>query len=266
MSLKKLVDLELFGRAVDKLKAILAPRERGIEYIRGTWTAASGTWTGVSQDTELYDGKQILLYMPFAGSGNATLNLTLANGKATGAKNVYFESATRFTTHKGQNSQLHLIYHKAHRLSNGTSYEGWWYVANRDTNTTYGTVSKSAAGLTPALPNETATTKFLRQDGTWAVPAGGGTSPAIYTATIPTSGWTDVSGGVEKTITFSNVTFTADGPVFLDLNLTNDTDADSCLENWDRLIRATPVSGTGNMRVLMLTAPDVSLPVRIIKF
>jgi len=42
--------------------------------------------------------------MPFAGSGNATLNLTLADGTTTGAKNVYFESTTRFTTHKGQNA------------------------------------------------------------------------------------------------------------------------------------------------------------------
>ena len=110
---------------------------RGIEYIRGTWTEASGTWTGVSTDTELYDGKQIILYMPFAGSGNATLNLTLAGGGTTGAKNVYFESTTRFTTHKSQNSQLHLIYHSALTLSNGNTYEGWWYVANRDQTINY---------------------------------------------------------------------------------------------------------------------------------
>lgn len=31
-------------------------------------------------------------------------------------------------------------------------------------------VSKSAAGFTPQLPNETTTTKYLRQDGTWAIP------------------------------------------------------------------------------------------------
>lgn len=31
-------------------------------------------------------------------------------------------------------------------------------------------VSKSAAGFVPQLPNETTTTKYLRQDGTWAVP------------------------------------------------------------------------------------------------
>ena len=33
------------------------------------------------------------------------------------------------------------------------------------------TVSKTAVGLTPQLPNETTTTKFLRQDGSWEVPA-----------------------------------------------------------------------------------------------
>ncbi len=37
-------------------------------------------------------------------------------------------------------------------------------------NTTYGVVSKTANGLTPQLPNETTTTKYLRQDGSWQVP------------------------------------------------------------------------------------------------
>ena len=40
----------------------------------------------------------------------------------------------------------------------------------KTTDTTYGVVSKTANGLTPKLPNETTTTKYLRQDGTWAVP------------------------------------------------------------------------------------------------
>jgi hypothetical protein len=34
-------------------------------------------------------------------------------------------------------------------------------------DTTYGVVSKNANGLAPKLPNETSTTKYLRQDGTW---------------------------------------------------------------------------------------------------
>ena len=37
-------------------------------------------------------------------------------------------------------------------------------------DTTYSVVSKTAPGLAPQLPNETTTTKFLRQDGTWQVP------------------------------------------------------------------------------------------------
>ena len=37
-------------------------------------------------------------------------------------------------------------------------------------DTTYGVVSKNANGLAPKLPNETSTTKYLRQDGTWQVP------------------------------------------------------------------------------------------------
>ena len=37
-------------------------------------------------------------------------------------------------------------------------------------DTTYGVVSKTANGLAPQLPNETTTTKYLRQDGTWQVP------------------------------------------------------------------------------------------------
>lgn len=39
-----------------------------------------------------------------------------------------------------------------------------------DNNTTYGVTSKTAAGLAPQLPNETTTTKYLRQDGTWQIP------------------------------------------------------------------------------------------------
>ena len=37
-------------------------------------------------------------------------------------------------------------------------------------DTTYGVVSKTANGLAPKLPNETTTTKYLRQDGSWVAP------------------------------------------------------------------------------------------------
>lgn len=111
---------------------------RGCEFIYGTQSGTTGTWTGVSADSELVDGKQILYYLPYAGSGNATLNLTLADGSTTGAKNVYFQSTTRMTTHYGQYSQFRMIYHKSHNI-NGTNYEGWWSEPGRDTTTTNAT-------------------------------------------------------------------------------------------------------------------------------
>ena len=49
----------------------------GIEYIVGTQTAATGTWTGVTTSASLYAGKTIAYKLPFAGSGNASLVLEL---------------------------------------------------------------------------------------------------------------------------------------------------------------------------------------------
>lgn len=51
---------------------------------------------------------------------------------------------------------------KTSQLQNDSGY--------KTTDTTYGVVSKAANGLAPKLPNETATTKYLRQDGTWQTP------------------------------------------------------------------------------------------------
>jgi hypothetical protein len=48
---------------------------------------------------------------------------------------------------------------------------------------TYSVVSKTAAGLAPQLPNETTTTKYLRQDGTWQVPPNTNTTYAEITGT-----------------------------------------------------------------------------------
>ena len=59
------------------------------EVIVGTQTASTGAWTGVASFSSLQDGQQIVYWLPYAGSGNATLNLTLANGSTTGAKKVY---------------------------------------------------------------------------------------------------------------------------------------------------------------------------------
>ena len=130
-----------------------------VEYILGTQStsAATGTWLGVSTDNELYDGKEIIYTLPVAGSGNATLNLTLSDGTTTGAKNVYAWGTTRFTTHFGVNTPFRLTYHKSITI-NGTAYEGWWHHGDYNTNsntwrniTVGGTAWKSTGTGTGAL-------------------------------------------------------------------------------------------------------------------
>lgn len=107
-------------------------------------------------------------------------------------------------------------------------------------------------------------------NGIWApaAPTGGeGSTPVIYTSTIPTTGWSDAEEyGVEQNINFTGVTFSASDVIFIDLNITSDDVADDLLLQWDFLIRATPVVGSSNVRILMSSEPEVALPVRIIKF
>lgn len=108
-----------------------------IPFVVGTQTAATGSWTGVCNDiTALYDGLTIAYWLPYAGSGNATLNLTI-NGIATGAKNCYYGGTSRLTTHFGAGNIIYLTYRSAGNI-NGTNYEGWWANANYNSDYTIG--------------------------------------------------------------------------------------------------------------------------------
>ena len=82
---------------------------QSVEYIVGTQTAATGSWTGVSMDTALYTGKTIAYKLPFAGSGDASLTLTLADGTTTAAVPVYMNN-TRVTTHYPQYTVIKMTY------------------------------------------------------------------------------------------------------------------------------------------------------------
>ena len=85
----------------------------GYVYIVGTQTQSTEAWTGTTTElTEIKAGTQILYKLPYAGNGsNVTLNLTLANGTTTGAKNCYYKySGTRLTTQYPVNSMIAMIY------------------------------------------------------------------------------------------------------------------------------------------------------------
>ena len=125
------------------------------EYILGTQTASTGSWTGVSNTiTELKDGIQIRYWLPYAGSGNATLNLTLKNGTTTGAIPIYRQggyasstgvvTANRVTTHYPAGSSISMTYGVNRVVSavySGTTYTGtftgWFVDGAYDSGNTY---------------------------------------------------------------------------------------------------------------------------------
>ena len=102
-------------------------KPRSVEFIKGTQTAATGSFTGVTTDAALYDGKTIRYYLPYAGSGNATLNLTLSGGGTTGAKVICWSGTTQLTTHYGAGSVMTLTY---------VASDDKWHGADYNTNTT----------------------------------------------------------------------------------------------------------------------------------
>lgn len=109
----------------------------GIYTVIGTQTAATGTWTGTLHGVSaLYDGLTIMYYLPQAGSGNATLNLTLDDGTTTGAVNCYY-STSRLTTHYGKGCNIVMTYWSAGSIKvdgTATTDNRWIANANYDSN------------------------------------------------------------------------------------------------------------------------------------
>lgn len=112
--------------------------------IIGTQTAATGSWTGVAPFAELKHGQKILYWLPYNGSGNATLNLTLSTGSTTGAKNIYHSGTTRLSTQCVAGSIIRLTY-LVNANVGGTNTTGWWAEshAKADSLTTARTIAIS---------------------------------------------------------------------------------------------------------------------------
>lgn len=104
----------------------------GMPFVEGTQTQVTGSWTGTAPDiSSLYDGLTILYWLPYNGTGNATLNLTLKDGSTTGAVNCYTSGSNRLTTHYSSGNVIMLTYRANASFAGGsTKYTGWW--ANAD--------------------------------------------------------------------------------------------------------------------------------------
>lgn len=131
----------------------------------GTCATAAATAAKVAtiQDSQaftLMTGVTVHIKFTYAnGVANPTLNVN-----STGAKKIYRYGTTAPSTSAATSWQAGSVV--------SFTYDGTYWQMNGwlNDNTTYSAVSKTAAGLCPALPNETTTTKYLRQDGTWVVP------------------------------------------------------------------------------------------------
>lgn len=141
-----------------KVKGLFKTEDsKGVEFIRGTWSAATATWTGVTKDSTLVDGKQILLFLPFAGASNVTLNLTLAGGTTTGAKNCYWSGTARLSTQCPQYAIIGMVYRSSHQIGS-TTYSGWWVT---DMNTTYSVTNQSEIDAGTSTSSRLITPKLL---------------------------------------------------------------------------------------------------------
>lgn len=103
----------------------------GVYTVIGTQTEATGSWTGALHGVSaLYSGLTIMYYLPWAGSGNATLNLTLDDGTTTGAVNCYYNTG-RLTTHYGKGCNIVMTYWKAGDIKiDGTATTDNRWIAN----------------------------------------------------------------------------------------------------------------------------------------
>lgn len=109
-------------------------KQQTSEVVVGTQTAATGSWTGVASLSSLKDKQQITYWLPYAGSGNATLTLTLSDGSNTGAIPCYYSGTTRLTTHYAAGNAIHLTYRENVTIGTTTIAKGWWADANYNTN------------------------------------------------------------------------------------------------------------------------------------
>ena len=143
----------------------------GVYTVIGTQTAVTGSWTGnLHGVSALYSGLTINYYLPYAGSGNATLNLTLDDGTTTGAVNCYIHTS-RLTTHYGAGRSILMTYYKAGDIKisgTATTDNRWVCDAYYDTNNRDKGFGKIKAGTastaTTAITANTSTAESSTYD------------------------------------------------------------------------------------------------------
>lgn len=109
---------------------------------------------------------------------NTASNPTL-NVNSTGAKAIYYRGSAISAGYLASSRTYEFVY-------NGTQYE---LIGDLDTNTTYSVFGKSGTGakvgLVPAPSTTAGSSKYLREDGSWATPPDSDTTYNIATSDTP---------------------------------------------------------------------------------
>ena len=183
------------------LNPINGNARNGVYTVIGTQTASTGSWTGVIPVPALYDGLKIAYYLPYNGSGNATLNLTLSTGSTTGAINCYYRGNTRLTTHYSAGDTIMLTYFSAGsiKISGTATTDNRWIAGQNftdgNTNTwrnikVAGTEKLGTATSTGAVDFVNGTNSTVAFNATGSTITFNVTSTDSYssTGTVPTTG------------------------------------------------------------------------------
>lgn len=181
------------------LNPINGNARNGVYYVKGTQTASTGAWTGNIPVPALYDGLTIMYYLPYAGSGNATLNLTLSNGTTTGAKNCYY-STSRLTTHYAKGCNIVMTYHPAGTISvdgTATTDDRWIANASYDSDTKVRQTLLSTDTDRPLLMSYAQTSSTTgnvdnvsyRSNSIYANPSTGNVQVTTLNGYTPTGAW-----------------------------------------------------------------------------
>ena len=185
-------------------------------------------------------------------NANSASNPTL-NVNSTGAKPIVRYGTTAIGTTAGASGDwsaggvVLLVY-------DGTSWvEHYWH------NNTYS--SMTVAEYTAGTGTTGRTITPARLKAAIAMHS----APKVYTASIPTTGWTTASAyGAYIDVTFTGATFTTDDTVFVDLNLSSDTNLQTINDAWSCLLRATPTASSAKIRFKFSEVPTVAIPVRAV--
>lgn len=210
---------------------------------------AAKTVTLISGDGfSLVEGAKVCIRFTNANSASSpTLNVN-----DTGAKSIMRYGTTAIGTTAGTYG-CWSAGGVALFVFDGTNWiEHYWY------NNTYSsmTVAEYTAG--------TATTGRLMTAARLKAAIKLHSAPEVYTATIPTTGWTTASYGAYIDVTFTGATFAADDTVFVDLNLSSDTNLQLINDSWACLLRATPTASSAIIRFKFREIPTVAIPVRAV--